>query len=170
MVDNQCLCVRNPQRQHAMLTQLKRVSRTRLSRLYKLTDMELQAQTHRQETKRTKYMPVGVFGRLWIDHGVPVLLPIMIMTSSNTVGEYLAYVGLDPGPSVLNLVCQHCVIHHFLELVPNGMAQVAGCTCICQVVVPAGKHHSGEGEQLIAAHKSTVSFTLCNTQACQVEG
>ena len=82
------------------------------------------------------------------------------------VGGYLAYVGLDLGPGVLNLVCQHCIIHHLLELVPDGVAQVASCSCVCQVVVPAGKHHSGEGKQPIAAHKSTVSFTLCICQGC----
>ena len=73
---------------------------------------------------------------------------------------YLANVGLDPGSGVLNLVFQQSIVHHFLQLVANGVAQVACRRCIRQVVVPAGKHHSGEGEQPVLAHKSAVAFSL----------
>ena len=72
----------------------------------------------------------------------------------------LAYVGFDSGPGVLDLVLQQGVIYHLLQLIPDGVTQVACRPSICQVVVPAGKHHRGEGEQLVAVHKATVALTL----------
>ena len=72
----------------------------------------------------------------------------------------LAYVGFDFGLGVLNLILQQGVIHHLLQLIPDGVTQVTCRPSICQVVVPAGKHHCGEGEQLVAAHKPTVALTL----------
>ncbi len=74
--------------------------------------------------------------------------------------SHLAYIGFDFGPGVLNLVLQQGVIHHLLQLIPDGVTKVARRPSICQVVVPAGKHHCGEGEQLVAVHKATVALTL----------
>ncbi len=78
----------------------------------------------------------------------------------------LAYVGFDFGPGVLNLVLQQGIIHHLLQLIPDGVTQVARRPSICQVVVPAGKHHRGEGEQLVAVHKATVALTLHLQTGC----
>lgn len=78
----------------------------------------------------------------------------------------LAYVGFDFGPGVLDLVLQQGIIHHLLELIPDGVTQVARRPSICQVVVPASKHHCGEGEQLVAVHKATVAITLRLQTGC----
>ncbi len=80
--------------------------------------------------------------------------------------SHLAYVGFDFGPDVLDLVLQQGVIHHLLQLIPDGVTQVARRPSICQVVVPAGKDHCGEGEQLVAVHKPTVSLTLHLQTGC----
>ena len=42
----------------------------------------------------------------------------------------LADVSLDFGSRVLNLVLQQGIIHHLLQLVPDGVAQVAGSPSI----------------------------------------
>ena len=92
---------------------------------------------------------------------LPSAMPMQRLTQCETgMQSHLAYVGFDFGPGVLNLVLQQGVIHHLLQLIPDGVTQVARCPSICQVVVPAGKHHCGEGEQLVAVHKATVAVTL----------
>lgn len=72
----------------------------------------------------------------------------------------LADVSLDFGSRVLNLVLQQGIIHHLLQLVPDGVAQVSGRPSICKMVVPACKHDSREGKQLVAANKPCVTIAL----------
>ena len=72
----------------------------------------------------------------------------------------LANIGLDFGPGVFDFVLQQGIIHHLLQLVPDGVPQVTRSPGVCQVVVPAGKYHSGKREQLVVTHKTTVTFAL----------
>jgi len=92
---------------------------------------------------------------------LPSAAPLQVLNQCEAgMQSDLAYVGFDFGPGVLDLVLQQGIIHHLLQLIPDGVTQVARRPSICQVVVPAGKHYRGEGEQLVAAHKATVALTL----------
>ena len=73
---------------------------------------------------------------------------------------HLADIAFDLGPCVNNLILQHGIVHHLLQLIADGVTEVTSCAGVCQVVVPAGKHHCGEREQLVAAHKRIVSLAL----------
>ena len=84
----------------------------------------------------------------------------MSLHKNAEINLHLFDVAFDLGPCVNNLILQHGVIHHLLQLVTDGVTEVTSCAGVCQVVIPAGKHHCGEREQLVAAHKCIVSFAL----------